>query len=157
MYFSFFSIQNIKSNCYVIFLGFSFNHPFSDGKSIPSQLYLFIKGLIFVILCGSLFFLFLIDITQLLQLIENICYLFIDGIYWYFFCFLSNYGNLYMIHHDSDLFYDVCNTITEHSQTQTHYLSSILNYFLSIFKWIKRFFYNFFCFIINHDFYVITF
>ena len=34
-----------------------------------------------------------------------------------------------MIQHDSDLFYDIYNTITEHNQRQTHYLSLIPNYF----------------------------
>ena len=34
-----------------------------------------------------------------------------------------------MIHHDSNLVYDIYNTITEHNQKQAHYLSSILNYF----------------------------
>ena len=34
-----------------------------------------------------------------------------------------------MIHHDSDLFYDIYNTIIEHNQRQSHYPSSILNYF----------------------------
>ena len=29
----------------------------------------------------------------------------------------------------SDLFYDIYNTINEDNQRQTHYLSSILNYF----------------------------
>ena len=33
------------------------------------------------------------------------------------------------MHHDSDLFYDTYNIINEHNQSQTHYLSSILNYF----------------------------
>ena len=38
--------------------------------------------------------------------------------------FLSNQGNLYMIHHDSDVFYDIYNTINEHNRIQIHYLSS---------------------------------
>ena len=50
----------------------------------------------------------------------------IDAIY---FWFLSSQKNLYMIHHNSDLFYDMSNTITEHNQRQTNYLLSILNYF----------------------------
>ena len=49
-----FSIQNIKSNCYVIFLKF-FQLSFSDGKFIPSQSHLFVKDIIFVILCRSFF------------------------------------------------------------------------------------------------------
>ena len=34
-----------------------------------------------------------------------------------------------MIDHSLDLFYDIYNTIFEHNQRQTHYLSSIINYF----------------------------
>ena len=35
-----------------------------------------------------------------------------------------------MIHHDSDLFYDIYNTINEHNGRQTQYLLLIsLNYF----------------------------
>ena len=44
-------------------------------------------------------------------------------------CCLSNQENWYMIHYNSDLFYDIYNTINEHNWRQTHYLSSILNYF----------------------------
>ena len=47
-----FSIRNIKSNFYIIFLKV-FAGIFSDGKCIPFQLYLFRKGLIFVVLCRS--------------------------------------------------------------------------------------------------------
>ena len=37
--------------------------------------------------------------------------------------------DLYMIHHNLDLFYNIYNTVTEHNRRQTHYLSSVLNYF----------------------------
>ena len=30
-----------------------------------------------------------------------------------------------MIHHDSDLFYEISNTINEHNKKQIHYLSSM--------------------------------
>ena len=107
-----------------LFFSTFFQSSFSHGKFIPTQLYLFIKDLIFEDL-----FLFLHDVTRLLQRIENMCYLF----YWWalllLFCFLSNQENLYTIHHDSDLFYDIYNTIHEHNRRQTHYFSSILNYF----------------------------
>ena len=39
-----------------------------------------------------------------------------------------------MMYHDLDLFYDYCNTLTEHNRRQTQYLSSIVNYFLSEIK-----------------------
>ena len=45
------------------------------------------------------------------------------------FLFLSNQENLCIIYDNLDLFYDIYNTITQHNQRQTHYLSSILTYF----------------------------
>ena len=47
-----------------------------------------------------------------------------------------------MIHHDSGLFYDIRNTITEHNQRRAHYLSLIPNYLISIFWWNKMFFHD---------------
>ena len=94
---------------------------------------------------------------QMLQHIQNICYHF----YWWnlllLFRFLSNQENQYMIHHDLNLFYDTYHTITEYNQRQTHYLSVIPNYYFFVFKWMIKLFYNFICFIINHNFYVMTF
>ena len=84
-------------------------------------------------------FLFLHDTTWLLQRIESIFYLFLL-IGFTVGSFLSNQENLYMIHRNSILFYDICNTINESNRRQTHI-----------------FFYNFLCFIINHDFCVVTF
>ena len=55
-------------------------------------------------------FLLLHDLTQLLQHIENICYLFL------LMGFIVP-------------FYDFYNTINEHNQRQTRYFSFILNYF----------------------------
>ena len=127
---------------------------FSDRKCIPSQLSLFIKGVflkffptiffwqkmysfpvIFIYkrrnVCYSLwmFFLLLHDLTRMLQHIENIYYLFYWCNFLLLFCFLSNQENVYMIHHDSHLFCDICNTINEYNWIQTHYLSSIPTYF----------------------------
>ena len=56
----------------------------------------------------------------------------IEGIYCCFF--LSKQKNLYMIHHDSDLFYDIYYTINKFNQIQSHYLSYGLNYFDIYFK-----------------------
>ena len=44
--------------------------------------------------------------------------------------------------------------ITKDKLTTFHRFQILL---ISVFKWIKKLFYNFTCFIINHDFYVITF
>ena len=52
--FSFLAYKTLRAIATLFFSNF-FQLFFSDGKFIPSQLYLFIKGLIFVILCGSLF------------------------------------------------------------------------------------------------------
>ena len=75
IYFFFFSTQNINSNLH--YFSHFFQLSCSDGKFIPSHLYVFIKGLIFVILSG----LFLYDLTRLLQRIESIFFFFVDGIY----------------------------------------------------------------------------
>ena len=63
-------------------------------------------------------------------------------------CFLSNQENLYMIHHDLVIFYDIYNATNEHNWGQTHDIPLIPNYF----ELIKKSFYNFICFIINDDF-----
>ena len=51
--------------------------------------------------------------------------LFIDRIY----CCLFIFYPVRRIQHDWNLFYEICNTTTEHNWRQTHYLSMILNYF----------------------------
>ena len=50
---------------------------------------------------------------RLLQRIESIYDLFYLWELLFLFCFLLNQESLYMIHHDSNLFYDICNTINE--------------------------------------------
>ena len=130
-YFFFFSIQNIKSNYYIIFSNFTFFSQSSspDGIFIPSQLYLFMKDLIFVILCGSFLIStwFNVMVTAYWKhLLSFLLRRFIAA--FLLFCFLSNQENLYMIHRDLDWFYHIYDTINEHNWMQTH-LSSILNYF----------------------------
>ena len=77
IYFFFFSIQNIKSNCYIIFVKF-YLIIFFWCKIYSFTVTFFSKELNF---CYSLriFFLFLHDLTRLLQRIKNIFYLF----YWW--------------------------------------------------------------------------
>ena len=78
-------------------------------------------------------FLFLYYLPWLLQRIKNTFYLF----YWWdslmLFCFLCNQENIYMIHHYSDLLYDIYSKINEHNRRQTHYVSSVQNYFKCLF------------------------
>ena len=50
IYIYIFSIQIIKSTCSIIFLNLFPNFFLSDEKFVPGRLYLFIKGLIFVVL-----------------------------------------------------------------------------------------------------------
>ena len=87
IFFLFLAYKALKA-IVTLFFPIFFQSSFSDEKFIPSQLYLFIKSLIFVTLCRS--FLFLQDLIRRLQRIEKICYLF----YWrdllLFFWFLSN-------------------------------------------------------------------
>ena len=123
----FFSIQNIKSNCFIIFLKLFWNI-FSWLKIYFFPVISIYKKLNF---CYSLwiFFWFLHDLMQLLKCIENICYLFNWWNLLLLFCFLSNQQNLYAIYHNTDFFYDICHTINEHNRKQTHYLSLIINHF----------------------------
>ena len=108
-----------------LFFSVCFQSSFSFGEFIPSQLYLFVKSLIFVILCRSF----------LISSLFNDCYSVLKAfliIYWwnllFLFCVLFSQGNLYVIHLDSGLFYDIYNnTINEYNQRQTCYLLSIPN------------------------------
>ena len=113
IYFFFFRIQIIKSNCYIIFLKFS-QSSFLGVKCIPSQLYLFIKDLIFVFLCGSFIISSQFYATFTAYWKHLLSFLLIGFIV--AFLFLSSQENLDMIHLDKDLFYDIYNTITEHNQ-----------------------------------------
>ena len=78
-----------------------------------------------------------------------------DLFYWWIFCFLSNQENLHLIHHDQGLIYDIYNMINEHNRTSLSFIGS--RYFDIFFEWFKKFFYNIICFIVNFDFYIITF
>ena len=126
---------------------------FSDGKLIPLQLYWIIKGLIFIILSECLTTYSWLCATCTAYRKHLLSFLLIGFIV--AFLFLTNQENIYMIHHDSDLFYDIYNRINEHNRRQPHYFSPIP--LISIFRWIKKFLYNFISFIINHGFYVVTY
>ena len=118
IFFLFLAYKTLRAIVRLFFSNF-FQSYFSDGKFIPTQLYIFRKGLICVVLH---------DLTWLLWHIENI-YLFSWQDLLLLFCFLSSQENLYMIQHDLDLFYDMYNKINGQNQRQTKYLSWILNYF----------------------------
>ena len=106
IWFFFFSIQNVKSNCYIIFSQF-FPIIFFWWKIYSFPAIFFVKALLFVILCGS----FLISSwfsATVTEYWKNICL-----IYWWdlLLLFLSSQEDLYMTHHDSNLFYDIYNII----------------------------------------------
>ena len=111
------SIQNIKSNCWIFFTIF-FQSIFSDGKSFPSQLYLFIQGLI-VCYSFSIFSYFLWLNPTAIVFWKYLWYFLLIG-FIIAFSFLFNQKNLYMIHQDTDLFFDVCNAINELNWRQTN-------------------------------------
>ena len=121
-----FSIQNIKSNCYFVFINFfpvisfwwkiyffevtSINKKFIFCWSFRIFSYFFIMWCDCCILKASIIFFYLWDFLLL-------------------FGFLSSQENLFMIHYDSDLFYDFYYTINEGYRRQPHYLSLIANCF----------------------------
>ena len=121
----FWNIRRIYSFFYVIFLKI-FPIIFFCWKIIPSQLYLFIKGLTFVILCRFFF------ISSWFNANVGPCWKYLSFYWWdllLLFFLLSNLDYLSMIRHDSDLCYDIYNILTEHNRKQSHYLLSIPNYF----------------------------
>ena len=72
-------------------------------------------------------------------------------------CFLSSQECLNIIHHKLNLFYDICNIITEYIHRQTHYLHLFFKpNLIPRKKWLKKLFYNLICFLTNHNFHVIT-
>ena len=123
--FSFLAYKTLRAIVPLFFSDF-FYSSFSDGKFIPSHL--FIKGLIFLIRCGS----YLISswfTATVTAYWKHLLYLLLIG-FIAAFCFLSSKEKLYVIHDNSDLCYDIYNTINEHNRRKTHYFPSIfLTYF----------------------------
>ena len=153
IYFFFLSVQNIKSNCYIIFLKF-FLITFFWWKTYSLLVIFTYKRFNFCTLCVSFLNPSWLNATVTANW-KHLSFLLIEFIA---FLFLSNQENLYMIHHHSHLFYNICNTINGHNQRRNHHLSLILRIQFDIFnKWFKKFFNNLICFIIIHYFYVIAF
>ena len=124
--FFFFSIQNIK-NIVTLFFSSFLQWSFFDGKFIPSQLYLFIKVLFFVILCRSFFISSWFNST-LTAYWKHLLSLLSIGFIVAFMFFIQS-GDLYTIHHNPDLFCDIYNAINEYNRIQTHYLPFFKNDF----------------------------
>ena len=114
IYFFFLSTQNIESNCSIIFLNF-FQSCFSDGKCIPSQLCLFIKGLISVILseCFPISSWFNATVTAYWK--HFLSFLLI-GLLLLFPFLVQSRESLYDPPRFRFSFYDICNTINEHNR-----------------------------------------
>ena len=113
--FSFLAYKTLRAIITLFFSNF-FQSSFSDGKFIPSQFYSFIKGLNFVILCGSFVICSKFKTTTTAYSKQLLSFLLMGFIV--VFLILFNQENLYMIHHNSDLFYDIYNTINEHNRNK---------------------------------------
>ena len=103
-----------------------------DGKYIPLQLCLWIKGSIFDILWGlfSMFWWFNAIVKAYWKQLSSLSFLFIVALY-----FSTIQENLYMIHSFSNLRFEGGNTINQYYQKQTCYLSMVLlNFFDNIVK-----------------------
>ena len=74
------------------------------------------------------FFDFFVILRDCYSALKAFIIIFIDGISCCFLV-LSNQENLYSIHHDLELFFNIYNTINEHNRRQTNYLSLIPNCF----------------------------
>ena len=142
IFFYFFSIQNIKSNCYIVFFKL-FPIIFSWWKISFFPVMFIYKRFNFCYSFRMFSYLFMASSDSALKAFSLF---FIDRIHCCFFIFLSNQQNLYMIHHDLDFIYDIFNVKNEHN----HHLWLIP-------KCFDICFYNFICFIVNNYFYVITF
>ena len=104
--FFFFSIQNIKSNYCIIFLRFfPITFFLMETLFLPSYLYLLIQGLIFVIFCRSCFISFWFNATVTAYWKHLLSFSLMGFIV--AFRFLSNQENLYMMHLNLDLFYNI--------------------------------------------------
>ena len=123
----FFSIQNIENNCYVVFLIF-FPIIFIWWKISSFPVVLFMKGLIFVILCRYFSISSWLNATDTAHWKHLLPFLRWDLLL-LLLLLLSNQENLYLIHHVLDLFYDIYDRMTEHNRRQSCCLSFIFNYF----------------------------
>ena len=112
----------------IIFLKY-FQSSFSDRKFIPSQLYSFLKVLVFFILRRSFFISSWFIMTVKVYWKHLLCFLLTGFIVT--FCFLSNQENLCTIYHGLNLFYDIYNIITE----RNHYHYLWFNFFKMFLNW----------------------
>ena len=109
IYFSFLACKALTAVVRLFFSNFIMGYLF-----FPSFIYL-LK--VWFLLFFEDLFLFLHDLTQLLHRIESIFYFF----YWldlllFFFVFFYPIKRIYLqFHHNSDLLYDIYNTINEHN------------------------------------------
>ena len=125
IYFSFFNLENVKNNKFIIFVNFvpiifflRVIYSFLVVSIYKRYIY------IYIFFFGGVFFNLLV--TRLLQHVESIYDFFYQWVLFLFFCFLLNQRKIvYMIHLDLDSFHDIYNIINEHNQRQSHCLSLI--------------------------------
>ena len=85
IYFSLLTYKRLRA-IVTLFCSNLFQFSFSDREFIPFQLWLLIKSLIFVILCGSFFYFFIIWCNYY-SVLKAFIIFFIDNIYCCFFVF----------------------------------------------------------------------
>ena len=117
-----------------VFFPKSFQSSFPDELFMSLPLYPSIKDLVYDIFDRFLSHFLMIQCNGLLQQIERIYHHHWQDLLWVFFCFISNQENLSMIHHISDLFYNIFSLIKQHNQRQNHYLSLIILSLFDIYK-----------------------
>ena len=114
IYFFFCSIQKINSNCSIVFLNFFQSSFLMENLFLSSCIYLYIKGLSFVIFCRSFSISSWFNANW-----DNVLRAFIIFTIDRFFI---QSGEPILIHHDSHLFYDIYNALNEHTWRQIQYL-----------------------------------
>ena len=149
VYLFYFIIQNIKSNCYLSFLNF-FPIIFFWCKIYSFPVLFIYKRFTFYYSLRVFLAFFRIQ-RGCYSALRTFVLFFIDGIYYYFFVFLSNiieiWSTTIRIYFMTFIIQQI--NLIEDKITIFHRFQIIL---ISIFKWIKKLFYNFICFIINHYF-----
>ena len=115
IYFFFFSVETIKSNCYVIFLNVF--PVICLWWIVYSFVKIFIcKAVNFCYFLWIFFYFLVINGTVTAYWRHLLSFFVIFLIYSCCFVFLPNQGNLYMIHHNLDFFHDIYHTTIEQSQ-----------------------------------------
>ena len=116
--FFFLACKTLRAIVRLLFSNFSSHYFLMTNLFLP--VYLSLKGLIFVILSVSFFVSSWFNATVTAYSMYLLSFLLIWIIIFSFLPNQENLYNLYTIHHDSDLYFDIYNTINEHNWRQNH-------------------------------------